>query len=116
MAHAIELERFSAFATLDATIEKHTGYKNKPKHYQRRQWGFGARLKHFTERAEQNDLLKKLSSASGYPIEELRDLCYSRPSNRTKHHWPLQRPHRTYGNVVFAYRPAAYSLGLSHNQ
>lgn len=73
IAHAIELGRFSAFAALDATIEKHTIYKKKPKDYQRQQWGFGARLKHFTERAEQNDLLKKLSSASGYPIEELRN-------------------------------------------
>ncbi|MBU2738293.1 hypothetical protein [Acidithiobacillus concretivorus] len=71
MAHAIELGRFSAFAALDATIEKHTRYKEKPKGYQEG-WGFGARLKLFTERAEQNDLLKKLSSASGYPIEELR--------------------------------------------
>ena len=73
VAHSIELGRFSAFAALDAAIEKHTSYKNKPTDYQGRQWGFGARLKHFTERAEQNDLLKKLSSASGYPIEELRD-------------------------------------------
>ncbi len=75
MAHTIELGRFSAFAALDAAIEKHTSYKNKSTNYPGRQWGFGARLKHFTERAEQNGLLKKLSSASGYTIEELRDFA-----------------------------------------
>jgi hypothetical protein len=73
MAHAIELGRFSACAALDATIEEHTNYKNKPKDYQELKWGFKARLKLFTERAVQSDLLKKLSSASGYTIEELRD-------------------------------------------
>ena len=72
MARAIELGRFSALSALDAAIEKHPDYKNKPEDFSG-QWGFKARLKQFTERAKQSDLLKKLSSASGYPIEELRD-------------------------------------------
>lgn len=75
MAHAIELGRFSAFAALDATIEKHKDYKNQPNDYRERKWGFGARLKLFNERAGKKDLLKKLSIASGYPIEELRDFA-----------------------------------------
>jgi len=64
ITHAVELGLFSAFAALDATLEKHDSCKC---------YGFKKRTEHFTERAEQNDLLKKLSSASGYPIEELRD-------------------------------------------
>lgn len=73
MVHAIELGRFSAFAALDATIEKNENYKKQPKDYSGSKWGFMARLRLFTERAEQNGLLEKLSSASGYTIEELRD-------------------------------------------
>ena len=80
MAHAIELGRFSAFAALDATIEKHPDYKNKPEDFLGR-WGFKARLKHFTERAKQSDLLKKLSSASGYSIAELRDSAIQNIAN-----------------------------------
>jgi hypothetical protein len=65
ITHAIEIGRFSAFAALDATLENHNSYK--------RYGTFRNRLKHFTELAENDDLLKNLSSASGYQIEELRD-------------------------------------------
>lgn len=80
MAHAIELGRFSAFAALDATIEKHPDYKKQPEDFSGR-WGFKARLNHFTEHAKQSGLLKKLSSASGYSIEELRDSAIQNIAN-----------------------------------
>lgn len=64
IAHAMELGRFSAFAALDAVIEVHPQYKKES--------GFKARLQRFANRAQQDDMLQRLSLTSGYTVEELR--------------------------------------------
>ena len=71
VAHGIELGRFSAFAALDAAIERHPKYDKRPANFKGKTWGFSARLGSFAECAT-SEMLATLSGASGYSITELR--------------------------------------------
>ena len=72
LAHSVELGRFSAFTALDATLEAHPNYKDKPSNFTGKTWGFAARLQAFVNQATP-DLLSSLSIASGYTKNELQE-------------------------------------------